>query len=135
METLAVLLADEISIIVNGNGERWIHDKSQEQDLLPWLNINEEHRKGWELVMKIIIGGCGIVTLRMDCQMRQKIDNSILEKINALKVDQVRVQGNIQRFDLLDENVKLAEGYLFYSLPKVQNQVETLAILPADEDM
>ena len=75
------------------------------------------------------------MTLRMDCQMRQKIDNSILEKINALKVDQVRVQGNIQRFDLLDENVKLAEGYLFYSLPKVQNQVETLAILPADEDM
>ena len=135
METLAVLLADEISIIVNGNGERWINDKSQEQDLLPWLNINEEHRKGWELVMKIIIGGCGFVTLRMDCQMRQKIDNSILEKINALKVDQVRVQGNIKRFDLLDENVKLAEGYLFYSLPKVQNQVETLAILPADEDM
>ena len=75
------------------------------------------------------------MTLRMDCQMRQKIDNSILEKINALKVDQVRVQGNIKRFDLLDENVKLAEGYLFYSLPKVQNQVETLAILPADEDM
>lgn len=65
----------------------------------------------------------------------QKIDNPILEKIKALKVDQVIVQGNFKRFDLLDENVKLADGYLFYSLPKVQNQMETLAILPADEDM
>ena len=37
----------------------------------------------------------------------QKIDNPILEKIKALKVDQVIVQGNFKRFDLLDENVKL----------------------------
>ena len=65
----------------------------------------------------------------------QKWDNSIWESIKALRVDQATVRGNFKRFDLLDENVKFAEGYFVYSLPKVRNQVESLAVLRADGDM
>ena len=64
-----------------------------------------------------------------------KHDEDFWEKFKALKVDQDAVRGNFKRFELLDDNVKFAEGYFVHSLPKVRSQVESLAVLRADGDM
>ena len=64
-----------------------------------------------------------------------KKDGTKWDQILALRVDKATVQENFKRFDLLDDNVKFAEGYFVHSLPKVRSQVESLAVLRADGDM
>ena len=64
-----------------------------------------------------------------------KKDGGKWEKMKALKVDKRSVQENFKRFDLLDDNVEFVEGYFVHSLPKIRNQVESIAVLRADGDM
>ena len=63
------------------------------------------------------------------------LDSPLWHEYKYVAVSAQQVRSNFKAFQLLDDNVKFRKGYFVDSLPKVREEVGSLAVLRADGDM